>query len=532
MSAFPLRDLLGAVRDLLAPHLEGAAADPEVASQARELASWLASQAERLDGAAVAAADAPAEQTEPKTEPMRLSIGGRSVVVTARVVEGGDGTLAQVGDVVELPLAETSGGGQASPEVRAPMWALRRPADWPEILRRASARARAQARACEIAARRRGRDALPEAALDELEAEVARAGGRRPWPLDPDRALPEPEWLEVCARCYELAADAAELVLSFPEWAGGKGEPPQDLLELLAEVQSALRAALSEAGIENDSTQLDLFGWIRAQAYEHQIYIPRFMKLDDRADPSQWHDLGERLETLGERLRTREQADRERRRLLGQLNHQVERLRKAEDDAERIPAWNAILRTLDAWVASGRSPTRREVCDPLVAHLDQMPDGLQVPDRARRVLEAVDDLIARRQEAPGTTEPATPRQASEVAEARRLLHGKTVLMIGGEVRRPERRRLIEDLELADLRWIPTRPHRSIEPLAQEIRKPGVDLVVVMVRWSDHAFGELRKHAEAAGIPFVSLRAGYGTNRFAHEVLEQASARLGGSDPRS
>lgn len=154
-----------------------------------------------------------------------------------------------------------------------------------------------------------------------------------------------------------------------------------------------------------------------------------------------------------------------------------------------------------------------------------------MPAGAQRVLQAVDDLVAARSEAATPAAPTSPTPSPEVLAARKLLSGKVVVLVGGERRVDEEQRLVRDLGMAELRWRSTRPHRSIDPLIEQITHPDVDLVIVAVRWSDHAFGELRRVAEAARKPFVQLPAGYGSNQVAHHVLAQASAKLTGGSAR-
>jgi hypothetical protein len=52
------------------------------------------------------------------------------------------------------------------------------------------------------------------------------------------------------------------------------------------------------------------------------------------------------------------------------------------------------------------------------------------------------------------------------------------------------------------------------------------VVLLAIRWSSHSYGGIREFCEAAGKPLVRLPGGYGTNRVAREIVEQASEALG------
>ena len=49
--------------------------------------------------------------------------------------------------------------------------------------------------------------------------------------------------------------------------------------------------------------------------------------------------------------------------------------------------------------------------------------------------------------------------------------------------------------------------------------------MLLIRWSSHIYGELAHVCKERGVPLVRLAGGYNPNRVAHDVLEQAAARL-------
>ena len=64
-----------------------------------------------------------------------------------------------------------------------------------------------------------------------------------------------------------------------------------------------------EAKADND--QYSLFKWLRSPT-EQQVFIRRYMRLDDPADPTQWNDLQERIGKLDVEIDERRQRDERR----------------------------------------------------------------------------------------------------------------------------------------------------------------------------------------------------------------------------
>ncbi len=105
---------------------------------------------------------------------------------------------------------------------------------------------------------------------------------------------------------------------------------------------------------------------------------------------------------------------------------------------------------------------------------------------------------------------------------RRWLSGKRVVIIGGAHRPLSRQALVEAFELGDLEWITTRAHEPLESFRASIVRPQTELILLLIRWSSHSFGELRHLADAHGKRFVSLPRGYNPAQVAEEILRQVT----------
>src|SRR5262249_54870163 len=118
------------------------------------------------------------------------------------------------------------------------------------------------------------------------------------WRKDPDEAQPaDLSLFDDLGGCFQAVAEALSLVrctLDSPKIL----EP---LLPLVAEAQSALRAAIARIPAPDDRDQVRVFEWLKAAAARHRVYIKRFMRAGDLAPPTRWPDLLARIEKLKDR---------------------------------------------------------------------------------------------------------------------------------------------------------------------------------------------------------------------------------------
>jgi hypothetical protein len=52
------------------------------------------------------------------------------------------------------------------------------------------------------------------------------------------------------------------------------------------------------------------------------------------------------------------------------------------------------------------------------------------------------------------------------------------------------------------------------------------LVLLAIRWSSHAFGDVKQFCDRHGKPLVRLPGGYSPNQVAAQILAQGSEQLG------
>jgi hypothetical protein len=144
------------------------------------------------------------------------------------------------------------------------------------------------------------------------------------------------------------------------------------------------------------------------------------------------------------------------------------------------------------------------------------------------VLREIDRFKA--QQAPQAEMRAAAAPSPDVVQVSRLLQGRSAVLIGGDRRPNAHQALKTALGLAELEWIETREHESLEPFEAYVARPDVALVLLAIRWASHSYGDVKMYCEKHGKPLVRLPGGYNPNQVAAQVLAQCSQRLMSAAP--
>ncbi|MGC8639767.1 MAG: hypothetical protein ACP5XB_07790 [Isosphaeraceae bacterium] len=322
--------------------------------------------------------------------------------------------------------------------------------------------------------------------------------------------------LDDVAGCFEAVAESLALA----------GEPQRQrkaqerVLRHVAEAQSALRQALRRLEIEDDPDQESVYEWVRARAARDRVYLRRHMRADDLADPSSWPRLLAEIEQAraGGRNSPMEVWK------LELIRHHQASIREGKEKAED---WPAIIDAVDGLVSGGMPPSSRDLRALLLPIIDSIPDCDDLPPNFCRVVREIDRFLATRPE-PDSGQPAAEPPA-EIVQVARLLGGRSIVLIGGDRRRDNQEALRKAFRLESVIWIETKEHQSIYTFEHQIARPEVVLVLLAIRWSSHAFGEIRHLCEAHGKPLVRLPGGYNPNQVALQILSQSSDQLGSTE---
>lgn len=321
------------------------------------------------------------------------------------------------------------------------------------------------------------------------------------WMLDRNRVdLEASDDLAELAELFELTTQA----LTF--WQDAADTPEEREADyLLADTQASLRVAVQGFSRISDEDQYALFKALRLSGQASRTYLPQ---LSTRYNPLPAHDLRVQLQALEEKRAQRETRERTLDELVSKARHLVELVLEKPSTPAR---WRKVDKVLGELEVLGADVTD------LLEPLQGLKVPVELPNLAARLALPV----------PVAERPASPRgedaPSAEVTRARELLKGREVVIVGGEVRREA----VEGLERAfgcRVRWIESAPHTSLSVFEPAITED-VAVVLLLIRWASHSYGELVHVSKARGVPLVRLAAGYNPNRVAHDVLEQAEERL-------
>jgi len=343
------------------------------------------------------------------------------------------------------------------------------------------------------------------------------------WMNRPDSPNPENlgTW-DTLAGCFDTAADVVAL-LQLLETSGTTDKRLfKQALVLAAEAQSALRRAVDLVGGPVDLDQQRIYDWIRSHADDRRLYIERFMRLDDPADPSTWKDVVARITALRSLLDQQLRSRQRRKNLFGKLRYATAQVATGEAQGHERQ-WATIIQTVRDLAADGLPPSNREIRQLLLPVLEQIPDRDDLPAEVSAVLGEIQRFIDSRTDGCDTDVEAKPTLA--VQEVRKLLQGKKVVMIGGDSK-PDRQEALESaFGLKELIWVETNKHDSVNDFKPYVARPGVAVVLLLIRWASHSYARVQKSCNRHNKPLVRLPQGYGPNQVAEQIMRQCSDRL-------
>jgi hypothetical protein len=332
----------------------------------------------------------------------------------------------------------------------------------------------------------------------------------------PDSSPADISLLDNVGGCFEAVAEALTLVRTTLEEHPGNQKVLERPLLLVAEAQSALRGAVQRLGATTDSDQLEVFEWLKVIAARHHVYIKRFMRAEELADPAGWYELLGRIESAAA-------TSKQYRLPPSQVDRIRERLERVQGNKNCDENWLPLINVVDEIVAEGVPPSNREIRELLLPLIDDLPAREDFPNGFRLVLREIDRFLAARSAPLRSTVAHEP--SAEVKQAARLLDGKSIVLIGGNRRREAQESMRRALGLKDLVWIETKEHQAVDAFEPLIERADVALVLLAIRWSSHAFGDVKQICDRHGKLLVRLPGGYNPNQVAAQILSQTSAQL-------
>mgnify|MGYP000984448284 FL=1 len=336
-----------------------------------------------------------------------------------------------------------------------------------------------------------------------------------PWTCS--RGMAE-DWENLC-ECFANLAHMAEVLQAVLPRRDDQREFFERAVKMTAEVQSALRVAVEIVGNRMpDPDQEKSFLWLRRTTTEQRVFVDRFMRWNDRADPGHWSDVRDRLEILYEEFHDTLNVDKEATKALNKARYHIKLI-------ERSPAapheydWQVVMDAVEAALHLGMPPSSVELRDLLLPVMDDLPVFETPHAGLDLVVREIDRfLTAMPVGAAALAQEPTP----ELLRVRDMLRGATVVLIGGEARSSAKAALEQAFELAELVWLSSEEHQSIEMFRPYVARSEVALVMLAIRWSSHSFGDIKAFCDSYGKPFVRLPGGYSPNQVARQIMEQAS----------
>ncbi len=402
-----------------------------------------------------------------------------------------------------------------------------------------AARCRVKGAAAKILARRvSGGNAFE---LDNEEEALRKQAEAIPdcglWMFDPNGGPRTRKIWEDLSGGYTVMAKAAEVLKGWAA-AGANLSHGTEVLTAAAEAQSMLLYAVADVGwISRDHEQVQMFVHIREFGKQHQIYVPRFLRREDPADPSTWPNLMERLKPLLARyggvvgavtapgaapaipldpIKVRQKA-------LGNLKYKLKKV--AEEPSSTADEWPRVVELLDQAVGAGVPPSSLELRELILPIYDRLPENLPTTVGAERVFRAIEVYKESQAEAALDAPEVEEVESREVTQVAEWLRGKEIVLIGGHRRPQHINALKKALQLNDVRWLDVPEHSSYTVFESDIARPEVAVVLLAIRWSSHDYAEVQKFCVRYSKPLVRLLGGYNANQVAHQILAQAAAKL-------
>jgi hypothetical protein len=536
-------ELVVAVQRLIAKKLGD---DPEMKALLVALAKVVLATCDEGAEAASSVQSAPEPVSQPATIIARPGEAGpaKPTIVGPRVTSEGIVPLKIGGVQMHLRVEGSSGdiarARQSIVEADAtePKHNTLVPADEGELLELIVKRTSIKMRSCDVAKQRRaaektgeGRDAS-KTMVQTLIAEAKALPNCFLWMFMPGHETPDDNVMDMMRDCYETLHLAAKTAGALH--AAGSGvnvAQTTQCMKMMAESQSALRLILKQSWMERDDMdQFDAFMWLRRTAEAQHIFVDRFMRLDDPADPLRAGQLREELKALGAEIERLSSDSKQSKKALNKIKYHAQRI---SDGGEASEA--AEWRSLQTGVAAlpGLDTRSREQLEEMLAPVAELveengvPCEVELEEAFRVLLDGIHQKRKRRAEKDAEREAQSgPRYSADVLSVRGVLAGKRLVLIGGTRFPEQEQRLRDAFALADFDWIALREHASSAPMEPVIANADTALVVAITRLAGHHhIDDARDYARKHDKPFVQLPAGHSPEQVAKAVMEQVGERL-------
>lgn len=375
------------------------------------------------------------------------------------------------------------------------------------------------------------------------------------WMNDPfGPRLTDQHQMETLAGCFETLAESVALVKEVMPDRHKQPDLVKQALTYMAQSQSALRMIVRQVYDRDDQDQMESYQWLRRITQVERIYLSRYMRLDDPADPNDWVMIHEAVTRIEQQLDETRRTNTEIKKQIRKLAYETSQIAHLPADLA-LPRWEIVFTTIEDLLDFGTPPSHPDMINPLLHIAPSIPEEVEVPDSCATVWNYVVNVLEEKKQAEESTKSLRSRiepglrsvtqslktRSTDLPETPEIdsttlikdqLRGRSIVLVSGEVREPARRALEKELELKELVWFSLSGPEDMMDLKAEISSPDVVLVMVSPKAAEKAREDLIKVCESAGKPLVRLSIGYGPSTVLSAIVNQASERLTGSGGRS
>lgn len=376
------------------------------------------------------------------------------------------------------------------------------------------------------------------------------------WMNDPfGPRLTDQHQMETLAGCFETLAESVALVKEVMPDRHKSPDLVKQALTYMAQSQSALRMVVRQIYDRDDQDQMESYQWLRRITQVERIYLSRYMRLDDPADPSDWIMIHEAVTRIEQQLDESRRTNAAIKALVRKLSYETSQVAHLPADLA-MPKWETVFETVGELVEVGMSPSHPDMINPLLHIASQLPADVEVPENCRNVWDyieaAIEDRKASSESEEGVKAPLSPitrpraeggiRSVSQSLRSRAAesapategdittavserLRGRSIVLVSGEAREPARRALQTTLGLKDLIWFTLHGPEDVSALKADIMNPDVALIMVAPKAAERARDDLARVCEESGKPMVRLSIGYAPSAVLSAIVNQAGDRL-------
>lgn len=387
------------------------------------------------------------------------------------------------------------------------------------------------------------------------------------WMNDPfGPRLTDQHQMETLAGCFETLAESVALVKEVMPDRHKQPDLVKQALTYMAQSQSALRMVVRQIYDRDDQDQMESYQWLRRITQVERIYLSRYMRLDDPADPSDWVMIHDSVSRIEMQLDVSRRVSAAIKSLVRKLAYETSQVAHLPADLAK-PKWDTVFEIVGELVAVGMSPSHPDMINPLLHIAESIPSDVEIPDVCRKVWDYIEAAIEDRDAnadiedgvkpplvrsrptlapaAPLPVAPAPEPAIRSVAQSLRTkvpvavetpeldssaliqerLRGRSIVLVSGEAREPARRALQSTLGLKDLIWFTLHGPEDVPALKADIMNPDVALVMVAPKAAERARDDLARVCESSGKPMVRLSIGYAPSAVLSAIVNQAGERL-------